>query len=199
MGWAAGLPMTPGARPSPGFCSVLQIRSGHDAGHGLHPLEHPAQPAHQHHGLCRNAHQQHQRRRHGGPPAQAPFEEDPEPAAIAAGTASARASSAAYATIISMFCPSASTPPGRLLPRCTHAGKSSAAPFWISMPRKLMPGRQTAAAASTAVRRSRGRLQIRDARGTRCTRRAAARAAAQVSTSGGGGGLRGDDRRPRSG
>ena len=36
-------------------------------------------------------------------------------------------------------------------------GKAGArSPFWISMPRKLMPGRQTAAAASTAVRRSSG-------------------------------------------
>ena len=52
-----------------------------------------------------------------------------------AGTASATPSKAVYATIMSMFCPSASTPPGRPLPRWTQAGKSSAAPFWISMPR----------------------------------------------------------------
>jgi hypothetical protein len=57
------------------------------------------------------------------------------PPASAAGKANAAARSARYATIINMFCPSASTPLGRPAPRCTHAGKSSAAAFWISIPR----------------------------------------------------------------
>jgi len=74
-----------------------------------------------------------------------------------ATAAGARRSPARIATnpdINSMLWPRASTPIGRSGPTRTHAGSRSAAPFCISIARKLMAGRKTTAAASTAVRSS---------------------------------------------
>ena len=75
---AVGFLRTPEARSSPGFSRFCKNAQLMMPAMGSIRSNTPPEPAHQYHRLGRDARQQHQRRRHGGPPAQASLQEDPQ-------------------------------------------------------------------------------------------------------------------------